>query len=138
MSQAHEGFVALKLQIGDGAVTISKNNAKEILNDLMVLGLSEVEAGEVLDLYKEGFLRTIGKGAVSVAEGVNNVTKPVSQGGLGAKPVVEQGPVCGHGVPRQKVNGKFGPFWACRAKDEQGNFLFKKKEGCAPLDIKEG
>jgi hypothetical protein len=41
-------------------------------------------------------------------------------------------------VPRVKREGSKGPFWSCVAKDAQGNFLWKSKEGCAILDYKKG
>lgn len=138
MTQVHDGFIAIQLRIGDGTVTISKDNVDEIKADLLGLGLTEVQVNEVITKYGEGFLKAINQGPVDPQEGINNVSKPVSQGGLGGKPMIEQGPLCGHGVPRIKRNGKKGPFWSCQAKDAQGTFLWKSGEGCEILDYNEG
>lgn len=139
MTQSHEGFVALQVRFnGCATVTISKDNPAEIKADLLALGLSEVEAQQILDDAGQRFLAAIGQGPVDASEGIANVKKPVSQGGLGGKEVVETGPKCGHGVPRVLRNGSKGKFWSCVAKDENGDFLWKKKEGCKILDYEEG
>lgn len=130
----YEGFVALQVKFaGCAAITISKGNPAEIKADLMALGLSEVEAQQILEDAGERFLAAIGQGPVSANEGIDNVKK-----GLGGKEVVETGPKCGHGVPRVLRNGSKGKFWSCVAKDENGDFLWKKKEGCKILDYDEG
>jgi len=138
VAQVHDGFVAIQLRIGDGTVTISKDNVDEIKTDLLGLGLSETEVADVIKKYGEGFLKAINQGPVDPQDGINNVSKPVDQGGLGGKPMIEQGPLCGHGVPRVLRDGKNGKFWSCQAKDEKGTFLWKKKEGCAILDYQDG
>lgn len=133
--QQHEGFVALQVRFnGCATVTISKDNPAEIKADLLALGLSEVEAQQILEDAGQRFLAAIGQGPVDANEGINNVKKE-----LGGKEVVETGPKCGHGVPRVKrTNKNGGHFWSCVAKDANGDFLWKKKEGCAILDYEEG
>lgn len=138
MTEVHDGFIAIQLRIGDGTVTISKDNIEEIKVDLLGLGLTEVQVNEVITKYGEGFLKAIGQGPVDPQEGINNVCKPVSQGGLGGKPMLEQGPLCGHNVPRVLRDGKKGKFWSCQAKDDKGTFLWKNGEGCAILDYEDG
>lgn len=130
----HEGFISLQVRFGGCAtITISKDNPAEIKADLMGLGLTEVEADNILKEYGQKYLDAINQGPVDANEGINNAKK-----GLNAKEVVETGPKCGHGVPMVKRNGKNGPFWSCVARDENGEFLWKKKEGCKILDYEEG
>ena len=133
-----EGFIALQVRFGGATITISKTTIEEVKADLLSLGMTEEEVGKLITDCGQKYLEAVDRGPVSVNEGIANVKKPVSQGGLGGKEVVETGPRCGHGVPRAKRNGKNGPFWSCVAKDSNGDFLWKKKEGCAILDYQDG
>lgn len=126
--QQHEGFVALQVRFnGCATVTISKDNVDEIRTDLMALGLSREEANRILDDAGQRFLK-----ALEEQKDADN--KPRSSN----KPKVEEGPKCGHGIRRAKRQGKSGPFWSCVATDENGDYLWKKKEGCAIVDYEDG
>lgn len=128
MQQQHEGFVALQVRFnGCATVTISKDNPDEIRQDLMALGLSREEANRILDDAGQRFLKAL-------EEQKESDNKP----GPKAKPQVEEGPRCGHGIRRAKRQGKSGAFWSCVARDENGDFLWKKKEGCAIVDYEDG
>lgn len=121
--QQHEGFVALQVRFnGCATVTISKDSPDEIRADLMGLGLSREEANRILDDAGQRFLK-----ALEEQKDADN--KPRSN----AKPKSDLGPKCGHGVRREKRQGKNGPFWSCVAKNENGDFLWKTKEGCEPI-----
>lgn len=133
-----EGFIALQVRFGGATITISKTTVEEVKADLLSLGMTEDEVGKLISDCGQKYLEAVDRGPVSVNEGIANVKKPVSQGGLGGKEVVETGPKCGHGVPRVKRLGKKGYFWSCVAKDSNGDFLWKKKEGCAILDYEDG
>jgi hypothetical protein len=125
----HEGFVALQVRFnGCATVTISKDNPDEIRTDLMALGLSREEANRILDDAGQRFLKALEE----------QKEQPDNKPGPKAKPTTEYGPKCGHGVRRAKREGKNGPFWSCIAKDENGDFLWKKKEGCEIRDYNEG
>lgn len=126
----HEGFVALQVRFnGCATVTISKDNPDEIRQDLMALGLSREEANRILDDAGQRFLK-----ALEEQKDADN--KPRSST---PKKDVELGPRCGHGVRREKRQGRKGPFWSCVAKNENGDFLWKTKEGCEPIwDYEEG
>jgi hypothetical protein len=122
--QQHEGFVALQVRFnGCATVTISKDNPEEIKADLLALGLSSADADKILNDAGRRFLE-----ALEPKEGNDNKPGPKT-----SKPAVEEGPKCGHGIRRAKRQGKNGPFWSCVAKDENGDFLWKKKEGCEPI-----
>lgn len=126
--EQHEGFVALQVRFnGCATVTISKDNPAEIKADLRALGLSEIEADRILNDAGQRFLKAL-------EEKKESDNKP----GPKAKPDQELGPKCGHGIPRVKRQGSKGPFWSCVAKDENGDFLWKKNEGCKILDFQEG
>lgn len=125
----HQGFVALQVRFnGCATVTISKDNPDEIREDLMALGLSREEANKILDDAGQRFLK-----ALEEQKDADN--KPRSNN---SKPPAELGPKCGHGIRRAKRQGRSGPFWSCVAKDENGDFLWKKKEGCEIVDYDEG
>lgn len=128
--QQHEGFVALQVRFnGCATVTISKDNPDEIRTDLMALGLSREDANKILDDAGQRFLQALEEQKVNAAD-----NKP----GPKARPDQELGPKCGHGIRRVKRQGKSGPFWSCVAKDENGDFLWKKGEGCKILDFQDG
>lgn len=130
--QQHEGFVALQVRFnGCATVTISKENPDEIREDLMALGLSREDANKILDDAGQRFLKALEE--PKDKEGTDD-NKPRSSN----KPKAELGPKCGHGVRREKRQGRNGPFWSCVAKDENGDFLWKNKEGCAIVDFDEG
>lgn len=125
--QQHEGFVALQVRFnGCATVTISKDNPDEIRADLMALGLSREEANKILDDAGKRFL-------AALEDKPQPDNKPGPQ-----TPQGEVGPKCGHGIPRAKRQGKSGPFWSCVAKDNNGDFLWKKKEGCAIVEYADG
>jgi hypothetical protein len=127
--QTHEGFVALQVRFnGCATVTISKDNPAEIKADLLGLGLTEAEADSIMKDAGRRFLA-----AMEDKPQADNTPGPK------AAPDQELGPKCGHGVPRAKRNNKQGGhFWSCVAKDNNGDFLWKKGEGCKILDYEEG
>lgn len=129
MTDRVEGFVALQVRFnGCATVTISKSNPDEIKADLRGLGLSDAEANKILMDAGQRFL-------AALEDKPQSDNKP---GPKADKPAGEVGPRCGHGIPRAKRQGKNGPFWSCVAKDENGDFLWKKKEGCVIVEYADG
>jgi hypothetical protein len=124
-----EGFVALQVRFnGCATITISKDSPQEIARDLLALGLTAQETDRILRDAGQRFLA-----ALEDKKDADNKPGPKAD-----KPAQELGPKCGHGIARVKRQGSSGPFWSCVAKDENGDFLWKKKEGCKILDYQDG
>lgn len=123
------GFVSFQIRLRDVAFTTSRPTLDEVREDLNKLGLTNLEIEQVFDKTKN-LLLTEEVVTRAGEKGVDNAKK-----GLGGRPMREEGPLCGHGVPTLKKTHNGKDWYTCQAKNARGDFLWKSKEGCEWVEV---
>lgn len=120
-----------------GMFTVRAETYEELTRGILKVVGTETAAMEVMTHVKAGFKKLAdgemkGRGGGGFNRG----------GGFQRPAKVYTGPPCdGHNEPTERIEGKKGPFYACRAKIKEGtnagDFAWKHGEGCKPKNIVE-